>query len=117
MFLPKWERFWFEPETPDNLDISRILFYGLFFLYFWNVEVATWADVSPVFWQPLPLFRYLGLHVLSHQYLLVLSVIWKTSLLLCCIGLFTRPNTWVALLLGVYLVGLPHNFGKIRHND
>ena len=49
--------------------------------------------------------------------LAVLQVIWKAALLLSCLGLFTRLSTATSFLLGAYLLGLPHNFGKTDHYD
>jgi hypothetical protein len=66
---------------------------------------------------PTFLFRVLHLPVLPEGGLAVLQIIWKLSLFLSCMGLFTRVNTLVAFLGGLYLLGLPHNFGKIHHFD
>jgi hypothetical protein len=46
-----------------------------------------------------------------------LQVVWKVSLALSCLGLMTRASTAGAFLLGIYLLGLPHNFGKTHHID
>jgi hypothetical protein len=37
------------------------------------------------------------------------------SLLLSCVGLLTRVSTLAAFALGLYLMGLPYNFGKTDH--
>jgi hypothetical protein len=66
---------------------------------------------------PTFLFRALHLPVLPEAWLAVLQIIWKLSLFLSCIGLFTRVNTIVAFVGGLYLLGLPHNFGKTHHFD
>jgi hypothetical protein len=45
----------------------------------------------------------------------VFAIAWKLSLLLACLGLFTRFSTIVAFVLGTYLVGLFNSYGKIEH--
>jgi predicted DCC family thiol-disulfide oxidoreductase YuxK len=94
-----------------------MLFYMAIALLYWSRDVVAWTSVSPVFWQPIPLFRTLGLGVLSPVALGVAVAAWKVSLLTSAAGLATRLSTAVAALLGTYLIGLPHNFGKIHHAD
>jgi len=43
--------------------------------------------------------------------------VWKASLALCAVGLWTRTSAFVAAALGMYLLGLPHNFGATQHFD
>jgi uncharacterized membrane protein YphA (DoxX/SURF4 family)/uncharacterized membrane protein len=76
-----------------------------------------WATVSSAFWMPTYLFRILQIPVLPESTINLLQTVWKLSLLLSSIGLFTRINSIIACLVGVYLLGLPHNFGKIHHFD
>jgi hypothetical protein len=47
----------------------------------------------------------------------MLQSIWKISLALSCLGLFTRASTVSSFIFGVYLLGLPQNFGKTHHDD
>ncbi|HEX7118968.1 MAG TPA: DCC1-like thiol-disulfide oxidoreductase family protein [Longimicrobiales bacterium] len=112
-----WRRFWFEPAPPLNLGLCRALFFGALFLFYLPQDFAGWGDVSPVFWEPVFLLQFFHLPQLSAPVLEVLEVAWKSALLLCCIGLFTRPSGAAAFLLGAYLFGLQHSFGKVRHHD
>jgi hypothetical protein len=57
------------------------------------------------------------LPVLSSGLLVILQIVWKISLALSCIGLFTRVSTVSSFVLGLYLLGLPHGFGKVGHSD
>jgi hypothetical protein len=66
---------------------------------------------------PIPLFRLLHLPVLPSSILEILTTIWKVALGLSAVGFLTRPSTAIAFGLGVYLLGLPHNFGKTHHSD
>ncbi|HEX6940099.1 MAG TPA: DCC1-like thiol-disulfide oxidoreductase family protein [Longimicrobiales bacterium] len=112
-----WNRFWFAPSPPLNLGLCRALFFGTLFLFYLPQHFTAWGDVSPVFWEPVFLLRFFHLPQLSAPILGLLEAIWKMALLLCCIGLFTRPSGWTAFLLGAYLFGLQHSFGKVRHHD
>lgn len=112
-----WERFWFEPTMPDNLGIARMLFFGGLFLIFVRHDFAAWGTVSPIFWDPVFIMRLFHLPQGSPEVIGALGVVWKAALFLACVGLFTRPATATAFLLGIYLLGLQHSFGKIRHHD
>lgn len=109
--------FWFEPATPTNLAFSRIFFYAALLAYYWNIDTGQWAHVPDVYWVPVGPFAYFGWPVLSETALQWMDVVWKVSLAFACIGFFTRPSTVVAAVLGLYLLALPHSFGKVHHND
>jgi hypothetical protein len=113
----RWERFWFEPTSPTNLGVCRMLFFGALFLFYWSEDFSAWAEVSPVFWRPIGLFRRLHLPLFPRESMAVIGAVWKGTLVLSSVGLCTRLSTGTAFLFGVYLLGLPHNFGKIHHFD
>lgn len=118
----RWMAHWFEPASPSGLGASRMIFFGLLlflysFVFPFSQDLSLWADVSPVFWRPRTLFEHLHLGVLSASWLRAAEVIWKVSLLTAALGIATRLSTGVAFFLGVYLLGLPHNFGKTYHYD
>src|SRR5215210_660871 len=112
-----WVRFWFEPVESLNLGICRILFFGAFFLFYLREDFSAWGEVSESFWMPIDRFELLHLSAMSGGLLAVVQCIWKVSLALSCIGIFTRPSTISSFVFGVYLLGLPHNFGKVNHYD
>lgn len=113
----QWRRFWFDPVSPTNLGVCRMLFFAAFFLYYLPRDFSAWAEVSRAFWMPISLFKILSVPVLSGHALALVQAIWKVTLGLSCIGLFTRLSTAISFLLGSYLLALPHNFGKVHHND
>jgi hypothetical protein len=126
--LKKWNRFWFEPATADNLGLARIFLYGSMAIYYlltpslfptwgWQATFSAWGDVDPVFWNPISIFRILHIPLLSSQTVFIMEVIWKSSLVLSALGLFTRFSTFTSLFLGVYLLGLGNNFGKTHHYE
>lgn len=111
-FAEKWRRFWFEPVAPTGLDICRIIFFGVVFIYFLRRDFSAWGGVSLALWKPIWLFERLHLPIFSPTVLMILEVIWKASLVFSCIGLLTRVSTCVAFVLGSYLLLLPTNFGQ-----
>jgi len=46
-----------------------------------------------------------------------MDAVWKLSLVLSAIGLFTRFSNIVSFVLSIYLFGLPNSFGKTHHLD
>jgi hypothetical protein len=113
----QWDDLWFEPVSPLNLGLCRVLFFGGVFLFYLPQDLSAWATVSEVFWKPIGLFRILHLGVLPEEPMKILEYLWKTALALSSIGLFTRVSIAASFFLGVYLIGLPHNFGKVHHDD
>ena len=113
----RWMRFWFEPAAPINLAVSRVIFFGVLALFYAPHQFAVWGTVSPALLQPIWLFDRFHLPVLSPGALAIVEGVWKLSLGLACIGLFTRTSMATAAVLGTYLLGLPHNFGQTYHFD
>jgi hypothetical protein len=118
-----WNSYWFAPAPPENLSVCRVLFFGVMFLYFLPRDFSAWANVSNVFWEPTWLFSgqirlpmLSAAHpVLSERSLMVMQTVWKVAIGLSCIGLMTRISTLLSFVLGVYLIGLPANFGHASH--
>jgi len=80
-------------------------------------DFSAWGAVSDAYWLPMPLFSALHLAPLAPDVLRALQLVWRVALVLSAIGLYTRASTIVASVLGVYLLGLPHNFGQTYHFD
>ncbi len=117
-WLAAWFRWsWFRPTTAVNLAVSRIVVCGglLGIALFDHPE--RWAAVDPSFWLPIPLFRLLHWSVAPAGVLELLSWAFRLALLLACLGLGTRLATAAAFGLGLYLLGLPQNFGKVDHSE
>jgi hypothetical protein len=55
--------------------------------------------------------------VLSVPALGVVQNVWRASLLLAALGLLTRMSLAVSFVSGIYLLGLPNNFGQLQHED
>ena len=113
----RWTRFWFAPASPSNLGLCRMLFFGGMLLFYLPTDFSAWGDVSPVFWQPIWLFARFHLPMLPKGALTVMQMAWHVALAFSCIGLFTRTMTAVSFALGIYILGLPNNFGTEYHYD
>src|SRR5437762_3209417 len=113
----RWGHFWFEPTSPTNLGLCRVLFFGALFLIHLPDDLSAWASVSHVFWQPIWPFQRFHLPLLPGELLAILQVGWKAALGLSCIGFCTCFSTAAAFILGAYLLGLPYNFGTTSHYD
>jgi predicted DCC family thiol-disulfide oxidoreductase YuxK len=124
----RWNNFWFKPVPPDNLALCRIILFGTMFLFYvltphlfptwgWHQEFSAWGEVSDVFWSPIWLFERLHIPRFSTEVLAVLQAIWRLALAFSCIGFFTRCSTATSFILGLYLFGLPNNFGRTHHLD
>jgi hypothetical protein len=113
----RWRQYWFAPASPRPLAVCRILFFGALFLFYWPTDFAAWAHVSNVFLQPIWLFTRLHLTAVPREWLATMQVVWRAALVFSCVGLFTRASTLVAFTLGVYILGLPNNFGTEFHYD
>jgi predicted DCC family thiol-disulfide oxidoreductase YuxK len=112
-----WARYFFEPTSAVNLGTCRILFYGGILAFYLRQDFSAWADVSTIFWSPIWLFTRFHLPLLSKESLIVAQALWRTALALSCLGLLTRTSTFLSFVLGVYLLGLPNNFGAEYHHD
>lgn len=113
----RWMRFWFEPASPVNLGVCRILFFGGLLWIYRDVDFSGWGAVSGVFWMPSWLFTTLNLPAFPAGTLVILQGLWRAALATSCLGLATRLSTAVAFALALYLLGLPHNFGHQLHSD
>ena len=43
MLRRRWLHFWFEPVSPTNLCVSRMLLFGLMFLFYLTVDFGSYA--------------------------------------------------------------------------
>ena len=113
----RWMAFWFSPCSAAGLGLCRMLFFGGLCVFYLPADFAAWGALPEVFWMPIGTFRVAHVPPPTVAVVAVLQVIWKGALLLSTVGLRTRPAVWVSFLLGFYLLGLPHNFGKTHHTD
>ena len=109
-----WKRFWFEPTAATNLGFCRLLFFGLMFLYAVPLDDRGWHSIPASFWNPMYVFARFHLPVLNDGAMFVAQSVWKISLLLACVGLFSRISAGIAFVLSLYLIGVTYNNGKVE---
>ena len=113
----RWMSFWFAPRPADDLGFCRLLFFGGLCFFYLTTDFAGWGKLPRVFWMPIWTFRVARIPMPPAEVIEPIQIVWKGALILSAVGLLTRSATWVAFLLGFYLLGLPHNFGKMHHTD
>jgi hypothetical protein len=124
----RWNHFWFQAASPDNLGLCRIVLFGTMFLYYmimprlfpsWGYleNFVPWGSVSRVFWSPVWLISVLHLPPASTEVLETVQIAWRASLLFSCVGLFTRVSTAISFGFGLYLFGVAASFGRIHHTE
>lgn len=118
-FSRRWHRFFFAPDSAENLAVCRILFYGGLLALNVRHDFSAWGRLADVFWMPEKCwpFEYFNIPLLPPPILGAMSVAWKVALGLSCLGLFTRLASLASFVLGFYLLGLPHCFGDLAHGD
>lgn len=112
-----WQRFWFGPQSPVDLAICRIIFFGGLLWQRGDDDAARWAKLGETFWFPISAFRTFSIPLLDGSTLHWMHIVWTIALAAACVGLWSRISMGVAAILGFYLIGLPHNFGKTHHSD
>jgi hypothetical protein len=112
-----WDRYFFSPAGPIDLCVGRVIFYSLAFLYYVPQDFSEWGTVAGEFWMPTAFFSALHLPALGPQAITIVESVWKMSLALAAVGLWTRWTMLVSFVGGFYLLGLPHNFGQTQHFD
>jgi len=113
----RWLGFWFAPAPPTTLAVCRILFFGAIFAQYFRFDVRGVGDLPQALWTPTWPFAAFDLPLATAPVLGWLQSAWKVALLMSCAGLVTRVSTLASFVLGFYLLGLPHNFGKVNHDD
>lgn len=108
----------FRPSSALPLGLCRVLFFGWLFCWYLAFDFSAIAFYPAEIWRPMTVLKVAQLDFIpTPDALLVVQSIWKVSLLLAGLGLFTRASTVVAFLLGTYLLALTHSFSKINHSD
>lgn len=120
-FFIHWTNFWFQPQPPQRLAVSRIIFYLLFFIFLKDTPAL--PTIDPAFplepeWHPLGFFRVLHIPPLnfSKGVFLWLKLFWEIAIIFSALGLFTRFSTKVVFFLGFYLVAAQYNYGSLEHS-
>lgn len=108
----------FVPRSPAFLGFCRLVLFGWLFLWYATTDFTFIATYPSAMWRPLPILEAFGLSAQPGVLVIwFLKAVWLTSMLLACIGLFTRTSIAIAFLVGLYMLGALHSFYKINHSD
>lgn len=113
----RWLFFWFEPRSGFDLAVCRIIFFLGLFVFYLPQDNSPLGAAAEILLKRISYYHFLGLDLPSIGTLQALRIVWLASLLTSALGIATRFSTAVAFVLGVYLIGLPYNFGKTDHYD
>ena len=110
-----WNAFWFAPAVPWPLGVCRAGFFGSFYVLFLaRIDLRWYALFPPEFYQPRSFFDWLSLPMPNWEVLAWLVTAFELSVILASLGLLTRLATFVAFVLGLYLLGLQFNYGYLH---
>lgn len=109
-------RFLMAPSSALNLGVLRFIVFGMQLSLLlrepirefagWERENFVWPFVSG------PIFSKLPISVEIVDMLMPIAIV---ATLMAMFGMLTRTSAWVALILGVYLLGIPQCSGKVNH--
>lgn len=115
--LAWFERLGLRAVHAEELALARIVFFGWTALCNWRRDSALWVPFAELDFRPPGLAKLLGLRFASGGWMEALDVAWVAVLLASAVGLFSRWAMALSLLLGVYLLALPHGIGRTQHSD
>ncbi len=110
------KRFLFASSAPMNLAVLRLAAFSMLLyllrtekiLYYaaWPREMYDWPVLAGLLYKFLPITPEIAGPLLT---------IAMVTTVLTIVGVFTRFNAIVSVLLGVYLLGIPQLSGKVNH--
>jgi hypothetical protein len=110
-----WARFWFAPGEAVDLGLCRLVFLACLLYALPIPRFGAWATLPAAMWEPIALFRWLGLMPASAAALDTMSLALEVALVTAALGFLTRSSCTVAALLSFYLFGLSQCFGGVYH--
>src|ERR1022692_3637075 len=111
-----WHRYWFTPETAEQLALVRVVSYGLLFAIYLPLDDRKSTQVSPVFWMPISAFHFLSGPPRNAATIGVLQILWKASLVTSAIdrkSTQVSPVFWMPISAFHFLSGPPRNAATI----
>jgi hypothetical protein len=110
-------RFWLSPGSAANLGFCRVVCLAVLLLHPRPVGGEKLHRALSETWMPIWLFDVLDLPLVSVGALTAMEWVYTTALVTGMLGLLTRTSCGVACAVGLYLLGVPHNLGKINHDS
>jgi len=107
----------FRPTSPTNLAFTRFFFFGYLAFCYLPLHFEDLAFVPKELFFPISFFKWFHIRTPDPSTFYYVCIIWKSALVLSCLGLFTRISTLTAFTLSIYVLGLASCLGKIDHRD
>ncbi|MBI1354912.1 MAG: hypothetical protein GC160_11245 [Acidobacteria bacterium] len=104
--------YFLRPGSALRLGVSRALFYGWYLLQARVYQPARFAELPAELWDPPVLLRLFPAPDAATA--AGIARILELSLLLSCLGLWTRAATVTATVTGAYLFGVMNGYGFIN---
>ena len=113
------------PRHPINLAVFRIVLFGILLRFFASDHTSWWASLPEVLqyspktgipqWGLLTRWSYWPPLWIDSDALAVLTWLFRFFCWTALLGIFSRTSAAAAVLLGLYVLGLPQWFGKVNH--
>ena len=112
-----WRDYWFSPGSSANLGFCRVLCLAVLLLHPRPIGGDKLHRALSETWMPIPLFQALDLPLVPARVLGAMDWAYTAALVTGLVGLLTRTSCALACIVGLYLLGVPHNLGKVNHDS
>jgi hypothetical protein len=114
--MAAWDRWWFQPGSPEALAACRLFFYGSLLALYAGEDFSVAAEWASLHWKPVWSLSWLPEAFLpSREGVRVFQMIFKASLFFSMIGLATRWAAWMACVSGFLLFSYFYSAGRMSH--
>jgi len=109
--------FFREQTSPINLAIARIITFGWLLDPAIRYQFVLFSTLPEELRFPIPWMHWMLPHIITNLATVeLIAWLYLVACVLGLIGLGTRIVAPIALLLGLYVLGVPEFYGKINHN-
>lgn len=109
-FLKSLDDFLFIKVTQKHLEIWRIVFYLLLFIYWLDPNVKDYFMLSDVYWKPVSYFKLLPFLKPPFGGIIYFQYAWQASLLFAALGFLSSVTKWISFVGALFFIGYPNNF-------
>jgi uncharacterized membrane protein YphA (DoxX/SURF4 family) len=102
--------------TDFNFKALRFIFYITLFFLIDPEKFFSFSNLPSELWMPTGVFAYLSEPIfLSESAIRFLSILWKTVVVLCALGVQFKILSKVFFALTFFMINTIHNYGFIPH--
>jgi hypothetical protein len=104
------------PGPAVNLAVFRVVLFATLFSVADHSLVVRFARLPPDLLFPPAGLASIAPHIpINESLATVASLVFRVSCACAAVGLATRTAAWLAVVSGLYVLGLPQLFGKVNH--